>query len=184
MYSVNQEIRSALFQIGYKKDMLVNNVSFFTKGGGLYKTEMVAYSSSLRKDTDTAVIAVTKQKDIQNISFQKLQPFLSIATPILMFTEDEKKVKKGIPNVRILGLCDNERNLKKQLKKPVIPITSLKEYIQSKHEVFSPRRLELAKWHAEQLSLFDISPNLIGQAFKIASEELIEKFERSVQSIL
>lgn len=185
MPTVLARINSAFKQIGYTPGMLVDNVSFVQEGGDRYKADLVAYASELRKDVDTAVIAVKTISDIRGISYDQIKPFKALATPIVVFAEYQKQLRNDEPRVRTFGLSEDSRSFNKQLKKDnIVPVSRFEQYLKEKREQFSPRRLETAKWKAEQLTLFDVCPNLLEQAFKISKFELVRRFDLGVQEIL
>lgn len=185
MQNAINEIQASLRKVGYSESMVSSNVSFIQEGGNCFRTDMVAYSSSLRKDVDTAVIAVKNISDVNNVDFDCIKPFYSIATPIVIFAEFPELSNKSKTNFRTLGLSKNKRSFNQQLKKSkIIPFSKFEQYLLEKKELFTPRRLEAAKCNHEQLLLFDLFPDLLGKAFEIASNELIDKFEKAVSSII
>ena len=182
---VLKRITSALQQIGYTPGMLVDDVSFVQEGGKLHKANLVAYASELRKDVDTAVIAVKKTSDIQEISYDEIKPFKALATPIVVFAEYQKQLRNDEPLVRTVGLCEDSRSFNRQSKKDnIVPVSRFEQYLKDKREQFSPRKLETAKRRAEQLTIFDVCPDLLQQAFKITKVTLVDRFESGIQKIL
>ncbi len=185
MPAVLKRINSALQQIGYTPGMLVDDVSFVQEGGKLHKANLVAYSSEFRKDVDTAVIAVREISDIREVSYDEIKPFKALATPILVFAEYRKQLRNDEPQVRTVGLCEDSTSFDKQSKKDnIVPVSRFEQYLKDKKEQFSPRKLEAAKWRAEQLTLFDVCPDLLQQAFKITKVTLVDRFESGIQEIL
>ena len=187
--SNRKEIRSALNEAGYSSEMILNDVGFVGQGGKPLKTDMVAYSSTLRHDTDTAVISIKGTEDAENILFDPdISPFRALATPIIILAEYKAIRGKDEPRVRTFGLCKDaaafNRQKSKKLISKTIPLSQFKEYLRDNQEYFTPRRLEKAKFVPEQLTLFDIAPNLIKQAIDIADKELIDRFEKGVMAVI
>lgn len=184
--SIRKAIKSAFAQIGYSGDMISSDVHFVAKAGNPFFADLVAYSGSLRKDTDTAVISIKGTDNIDKIAYDKeIAPFLALATPIVILAEYKKAHNLDGPRLLITGLNkDAVKAARRTGPNNVIPLSIFEEYLRSYQEQFTPRRLERAKWEPEQLSLFDVSPNLIGEAYQIAIDELVNRFERGVQYIL
>ena len=179
-------IRSALHKVGYSNEMILDDVGFVQEGGKHHETDMVAYSSTLRRDTDTAVMSIKGTEDTEKILFDPdISPFRALATPIIIMAEYRAIRGKDEPRVRTFGLCKDADtfNRQKAISK-IIPLSQFKEYLRDKQEYFTPRRLEKAKLIPEQLPLFDIAPNLIKQAIDIADKELVDRFEKGVREIL
>ncbi|MDB4444426.1 N-6 DNA methylase [bacterium] len=178
-------IRSALNKVGYSNEMISDDIGFVGEGGKPYKADLVAYSSALRLDTDTAVISVKGTEDTENVIFDPdISSFRALATPIIILAEYRVIRGEDEPRVRIFGLCkDAETFNRKKSTSKIIPLSQFKEYLRDKQEYFTPRRLEKAKMVPEQLTLFDIAPNLIKQAITIADKELVDRFEKGVKEI-
>ena len=169
-------IKSALATIGYDDAMISSDVHFVGDAGGLFFADLVAYSGTLRKDTDTAVISVKGIDNADKIEHAKdIAPFLALATPIIILAENKKTPNTGNPRVVITGLNKAEVN-STETKNKIIHLSRFEEYLKANREQFTPRRLERAKLYAEQLSLFDICPNLIEEAYQIAIHELVCDF--------
>ncbi len=184
--SIRNTISSAFQQVGYSKKMILHDVGFVGEGGNPHKADMVAYSSSLRQDTDTAVISVKGSENTEKIQFDAdISPFRALATPIIVLAEYRAIQGVAEPRVRTVGLCKDAVTFKKEkAESNIIPLSRFEEYLRDKQEYFTPRRLEKAKLIPEQLTLFDIAPNLIKQAIDIADKELVDRFEKGVREIL
>ena len=183
--SIRKTIKSAFAQIGYSDAMISSDVHFAGKAGHPFFADLVAYSGSLRKDTDTAVISVKGTDNTDEVKHGRdIAPFLAIATPIIILAEYRKAPHTDGLRLLITGLNKADTDTKDTFRDNVIPLSRFEEYLKAHQEQFTPRRLERAKWHAEQLTLFDICPNLIGEAYQIAENELVHRFERGVRNIL
>ena len=184
--SIRKAIRAAFEQIGYSEEMVSSDVRFVGKAGIPSFADLVAYSGSLRKDTDTAVISVKGTDNADKIDHDKdIAPFFAIATPIVILAEYRKAPDTDGPRLLITGLNrDTATATRRRVRDNVIPLSRFEEYLRAHQEQFTPRRLERAKWYSEQLTLFDVCPNLIGEAYQIAIHELVDRFERGVRHIL
>ncbi|HDL01543.1 MAG TPA: SAM-dependent DNA methyltransferase, partial [candidate division Zixibacteria bacterium] len=183
--TIRRTIKSAFAQIGYSDAMISSDVHFAGKAGNSFFADLVAYSGSLRKDTDTAVISVKGTDNTDEVKHDKdIVPFLAIATPVIILAEYRKTPHTDGLRLLITGLNKTDMATGGKVEGNVIPLSRFEEYLKDHQEQFTPRRLERAKWHAEQLSLFDICPNLIGEAYQIAENELVNRFERGVRDIL
>ncbi len=184
--STRKAIKSAFAQIGYSGEMISSDVRFVAKAGNPFFADLVAYSGSLRKDTDTAVISVKGTDNVDKIAYDKdVTPFLALATPIVILAEYKKDRDLDGPRLLITGLNkDGDTSTRRIMPDNIIPLSKFEGYLRSHQEQFTPRRLERAKWESEQLTLFDVCPNLIGEAYQIAIDELVNRFERGVQYIL
>jgi hypothetical protein len=147
---------------------------------------MVAYSSSIRQDSDTAVISVKGTENTDKIQFDsEISPFRALATPVIVLAEYKKVRGMAEPRVRTVGLCKDAATFKREkAKSKIIPLSRFEEYLRDRQQFFTPRRLEKAKLVPEQLTLFDIAPNLIGQAIQIANKELVSRFEKGIGEVL
>lgn len=185
---IRKTISSALEKIGYLKDenMIQQDICFVGERGEPHKADMVAYSSSLRQDADTAVIAVKGTENAENILFESdVAPFRSLATPVIIFSEYKKRHGIDEPRVITVGLSKDKTTFDKSLKdSKIIPVSRFKEYLRDFQEYFTPRCLQKAKLTPEQLTIFDISPDLIKQAIEITNKELVKRFENGVKEIL
>ncbi len=179
-------IRSALNKVGYSNEMIWDDVGFVGEGGEHHKTDMVAYSSTLRRDTDTAVMSIKGTEDTEKILFHPdISPFRALATPIIILAEYRAIRGKDEPRVRTFGLCKDTITFNREkAKSKIIPLSRFKEYLRNNQNYFTPRRLEKAKLIPEQLTLFDIAPNLMKQAFDIADKELVDRFEKGIREII
>lgn len=185
MFKAQQQIKSSLSDVGYSSNMFLRNVNFVKTGGGTHKTDLVAYSNHIRKDSDTAVIAIKRFDNVEKLTFEDIKPFRSIATPIIIFYESKPNKNYSEPLLRTVGLSKNNATFKDRvLRQKPIPISSFSNFVKDNHTTFSPRRLESVKWGAEQLSLFDVTPDLLGQAFRIINNELITHFQNGVNEVL
>lgn len=184
--SIRKTIKSAFTQIGYSDAMISSDVHFVGKAGNPFFADLVAYSGSLRKDTDTAVISVKGTDNVDRIEYEKeIAPFFALATPIVILAEYKKAHNLDGPRLLLTGLNkDAVTAARRTVRDEVIPLSRFQEYLRSHQEQFTPRRLERAKWDSEQLTLFDVCPNLIGEAYQIAIDELVHRFERGVRYIL
>ncbi len=186
--SIRDTISLAFQQVGYseKEKMLLRDVRFVGEGGKSHEADMVAYSSSLRQDSDTAVISVKGTENTDKIQFDsEISPFRALATPIIVLAEYRAIHGTVEPRVITVGLSGNAATFdRKKTKSEIIPLSRFKEYLKSNQEQFTPRRLERAKLIPEQLTLFDVAPNLIKQALKIADKELVDRFEKGVEEII
>ncbi|MEK7109820.1 MAG: N-6 DNA methylase [Patescibacteria group bacterium] len=183
--SIRKTIKSAFTQIGYTDAMISSDVHFVGKAGNPFFADLVAYSGSLRKDTDTAVISVKGIDNTARVEHDKdIAPFLALATPIIILAEYKKTPHTDAPRLLITGLNKTDVATGGKVGGNVIPLSRFEEYLKAHREQFTPRRLERAKWYAEQLTLFDVYPNLIGEAYQIAINELVHTFERGVRNIL
>lgn len=183
--SIRKTIKSAFTQIGYTDAMISSDVRFVGKAGNPFFADLVAYSGSLRKDTDTAVISVKGIDNTARVEHDKdIAPFLALATPIIILAEYKKTPHTDAPRLLITGLNKTDVATGGKVGGDVIPLSRFEEYLTAHQEQFTPRRLERAKWYSEQLKLFDVSPDLIGEAYQIAIHELVHKFERGVRFIL
>ncbi|MBW1701307.1 MAG: N-6 DNA methylase [Deltaproteobacteria bacterium] len=179
-------IRSALNKVGYSNEMIVDDVGFVREGGKRHEADMVAYSSILRRDTDTAVMSIKGTENSENVLFDTdISPFRALATPIIILAEYRAIRGKDEPRVRTFGLCkDAETFNQKKATSKIIPLSRFKEYLKDNQDYFTPRRLEKAKLVPEQLTIFDIAPNLMKQAIDIADKELVDRFEKGVREII
>lgn len=183
--SIRRTIKSAFTQIGYTDAMISSDVHFVGKAGNPFFADLVAYSGSLRKDTDTAVISVKGIDNTAGVEHDKdIAPFLALATPIIILAEYKKTPHTDAPRLLITGLNKTDVATGGKVGGNVIPLSRFEEYLKAHRDQFTPRRLERAKWDAEQLTLFDVYPNLIGEAYQIAVSELVHRFERGVRYIL
>ncbi|MBN1840967.1 MAG: SAM-dependent DNA methyltransferase [Deltaproteobacteria bacterium] len=184
--SIRNAIRSALQQIGYSEEMILHHVSFVGEGGKPHKADMVAYSSSLRRDTDTAVISVKGTENTEQIQFDsEISPFRALATPVIVLAEYRIISGMAEPRVRTVGLSKDAATFNREKQKSrIIPLSRFEEYLRNNREHFTPRRLEKAKSISEQLTLFDVAPDLIKQALQIADKELVDRFEKGVGEII
>ncbi|MBW2742109.1 MAG: SAM-dependent DNA methyltransferase [Deltaproteobacteria bacterium] len=186
--SIRNTISSAFQQVGYseKEKMLLRDICFVWEGEKSHEADMVAYSSSLRQDADTAVISVKGTENTDRIQFDlEISPFRALATPVIVLAEYKKIRGMAEPRVITVGLCKDAATFKrKKAKSEIIPLSRFEEYLRDKQQFFTPRCLEKAKLVPEQLTLFDIAPNLIGQAIQIANKELVERFEKGIGEIL
>jgi hypothetical protein len=174
--------------VGYseKEKMLLRDIRFVGEGEKSHKADMVAYSSSLRQDADTAVIAVNGIENAEKIQFDsEISPFRALATPVIVLAEYKKIRGMAEPRVRTVGLCKDAATFKREkARSKIIPLSRFEEYLRDRQQFFTPRRLEKAKLVPEQLPLFDIAPNLIGQAIQIANKELVSRFEKGIGEVL
>ncbi|MBW2663435.1 MAG: SAM-dependent DNA methyltransferase [Deltaproteobacteria bacterium] len=147
---------------------------------------MVAYSSPIRQDSDTAVISVKGTENTDEIQFDlEISPFRALATPVIVLAEYKKIRGMAESRVITVGLCKDAATFKREkAKSEIIPLSRFEEYLRDKQQFFTPRRLEKAKFVPEQLTLFDIAPNLIGQAIQIANKELVGRFEKGIGEVL
>lgn len=186
--SIRNIISSAFQQVGYseKEKMLLRDIRFVGEGGKSHNADMVAYSSSLRQDADTAVISVKGTENTDKIQFDsEISPFRALATPVIVLAEYKKIRGMDEPRVRAVGLCKDAATFKrKKAKSKIIPLSRFEEYLRDKQQFFTPRRLEKAKLVPEQLMLFDVAPDLIKQAIKIADKELVDRFEKGVREVI
>ena len=185
---IRNTISSAFQQVGYseKEKMLLRDIRFVGEGGKSHKADMVAYSSSLRQDADTAVISVKGTENTDKIQFDsEISPFRALATPVIVLAEYKKIRGMAEPRVRTVGLYKDAATFKREkAKSKIIPLSRFEEYLKDRQQFFTPRRLEKAKLVPEQLTLFDIAPNLIGQAIQIANKELVSRFEKGIGEVL
>ena len=186
--SIRNTISSAFQQVGYseKEKMLLRDIRFVGEGGKSHKADMVAYSSSIRQDSDTAVISVKGTENTDKIQFDsEISPFRALATPVIVLAEYKKIRGMAEPRVRTVGLCKDAAAFKlEKTKSEIIPLSRFEEYLRDRQQFFTPRRLEKAKLVPEQLTLFDIAPNLIEQALQIADKELVDRFEKGVEEVI
>ncbi|MEA1946839.1 MAG: N-6 DNA methylase [Thermodesulfobacteriota bacterium] len=186
--SIRNTISSAFQQVGYSKRMILHDVSFVGEGGKPHKADMVAYSSSLRQDADTAVISVKGSENTEKIQFDAdISPFRALATPIIVLAEYRAIHGVAEPRVRTVGLCKDAATFKKEkAESNIIPLSRFEEYLRNNQQFFTPRRLEEAKLVPvpEQLTLFDIAPHLNKQALQIAEKELVDRFEKGVREVI
>ena len=186
--SIRNTISSAFQQVGYseKEKTLLRDIRFVREGGKSHNADMVAYSSSLRQDADTAVISVKGTENADKIQFDsEISPFRALATPVIVLAEYTKIRGMAEPRVRAVGLCKDAATFKREkTKSNIIPLSRFEEYLRDKQQFFTPRRLEKAKLVPEQLMLFDVAPDLIKQAIKIADKELVDRFEKGVREVI
>lgn len=186
--SIRKEISSAFQQVGYseKEKTLLRNIRFVGEGGKLHKADMVAYSSSLRQDTDTAVISVKGTENTEKIQFDSdISPFRALATPVIVLAEHKALGGEAEPRVITVGLSKNAATFEKEKAKcKIVYLSRFKEYLRDNQKYFMPRRLERAKLVPEQLTIFDIAPDLIKQAIHIANKELVDRFEKGVWQVI
>ena len=185
---IRNTISSAFQQVGYseKEKTLLCDIRFVGEGGKSHNADMVAYSSSLRQDADTAVISVKGTENTDKIQFDsEISPFRALATPVIVLAEYKKIRGMAEPRVRAVGLCKDAATFKREkAKSKIIPLSRFEEYLRDKQQFFTPRRLEKAKLVPEQLMLFDVAPDLIKQAIKIADKELVDRFEKGVREVI
>ncbi|MFH1975962.1 MAG: N-6 DNA methylase [Pseudomonadota bacterium] len=186
--SIRNEIGSAFQQVGYSEleKTLLRDIRFVGEGGKLHKADMVAYSSSLRQDADTAVISVKGTEDIGKVQFDSdISPFRALATPVIVLAEYKAHHGKTEPRLITVGLSKDAATFNRQKPKcQIVPLSRFKEYLRDNQEYFTPRCLERAKLVPEQLTIFDIAPNLIKQAIDIADKELVDRFEKGVEQVI
>jgi len=186
--SIRNAISSAFQQVGYSEQekTLVRDIRFVGERGESHKADMVAYSSSLRQDADTAVISVKGTEDTEKIQFDSdISPFRALATPVIVLSEYKAHHAEPDPRVITVGLSKDEAAFNREKSKcRIVPLSRFKEYLRDNRENFSPRRLERAKLIPEQLTIFDIAPDLIEQAIKIANKELVDRFEKGVLEVM
>ena len=186
--SIRNAISSAFQQVGYseKEKTLLRDIRFVGEGGKSHKADMVAYSSSIRQDSDTAVISVKGTENTDKIQFDsEISPFRALATPVIVLAEYKKIRGMAEPRVRTVGLCKDAATFKREkAKSEIIPLSRFEEYLRERQQFFTPRRLEKVKLVPEQLTLFDIAPNLIDQAIQIANKELVGRFEKGVREVI
>jgi len=186
--SIRNIISSAFQQVGYseKEKMLLRDICFVGEGKKSHEADMVAYSSSIRQDSDTAVISVKGTGNTDKIQFDlEISPFRALATPVIVLAEYKKIRGMAEPRVITVGLCKDAATFKREkAKSEIIPLSRFEEYLRDRQQFFTPRRLEKAKFVPEQLTLFDIAPNLIGQAIQIANKELVGRFEKGIGEVL
>jgi len=186
--SIRNRISSAFQQVGYseKEKTLLRDIRFVGERGKSHEADMVAYSSSIRQDSDTAVISVKGTENTDKIQFDsEISPFRALATPVIVLAEYKKIRGKAEPRVRTVGLCKDAATFKREkAKSEIIPLSRFQEYLRDRQQFFTPRRLEKAKLVPEQLTLFDIAPNLIEQALQIADKELVDRFEKGVEEVI
>ncbi|MBW1615716.1 MAG: SAM-dependent DNA methyltransferase [Deltaproteobacteria bacterium] len=178
--NIKNPIISAFESIGYSENMFSYNVGLIGKNQEFVKADIVAYSSALRKDSDTAVIGVKAVKNIDNIQYSDLLNFASLASPIVIFPE----YKSASPKLKVFGLSTKDYfdTLKNDLAHTVF-LDKFEEYIKNRQDQFSPRCLERAKINPDPLTLFDVFPNLTGWSEEITRKELINKFQSVVKNI-
>jgi len=140
-------IRSALNKVGYSNEMIWDDVGFVGEGGEHHKTDMVAYSSTLRRDTDTAVMSIKGTEDTEKILFDPdISPFRALATPIIMLAEYRAIRGKDEPRVRTFGLCKDTITFNREkAKSKIIPLSRFKEYLRNNQNYFSPRSCLVTK---------------------------------------
>ena len=186
--SIRNRISSAFQQVGYseKEKMLLRDIRFVVGGEKSYEADMVAYSSSMRQDSDTAVISIKGTENTDKIQFDsEISPFRALATPVIVLAEYKKIRGMAEPRVRTVGLCKDAATFEREkTKSEIIPLSRFEEYLRDRQQFFTPRCLEKAKLAPEQLTLFDIAPNLIGQAIQIADKELVSRFEKGIGEVL
>ncbi len=186
--SIRNRISSAFQQVGYseKENTLLRDIRFVAEGKKSHEADMVAYSSSIRQDSDTAVISVKGTENTDKIQFDsEISPFRALATPVIVLAEYKKIRGMAEPRVRTVGLSKDAATFKREeTKSEIIPLSRFEEYLKNNQEQFTPRRLERAKLAPEQLTLFDIASNLIGQAIQIANKELVSRFEKGIGEVL
>ncbi|BBO72360.1 hypothetical protein DSCA_62900 [Desulfosarcina alkanivorans] len=177
------QIKLAINSIGYTDDMIDQNVSFVSEGGEPFFADLVIYTSQFRRDTDTAVISFKLSSNIEKRDYHSdIAPFFALSTPIVILVEALDNDSTKEPNLRPVGL--KKGFTKNHSDKTVIPLSRFQDYLKQHQEQFSPRKLLLSKWEPEQLSLFDIHPDLFNEAIRIANKELIERFEKSVGRVI
>lgn len=187
---IRNKISSAFQQVGYSEEekTLLRDIRFVGEGGKSHEADMVAYSSSLRQDADTAVISVKGTENTDKIQFDlEISPFRALATPVIVLAEYKKIRGMTEPRVRAVGLSKDSATFNRQKEKSkIIPLSRFKEYLKDNREYFTPRRLDEAKLVPvpEQLMLLDVAPNLIGQAIQIANKELVSRFEKGVREVI
>jgi len=186
--SIRNAISSAFQQVGYSEQekTLLRDIHFVGMGGEAHMADMVAYSSSLRQDADTAVISVKGTGDAEKIQFDSdISPFRALATPVIVLPEYKAHHGKTEPKVITVGLSKDAATFEKEkVKCEIVYLSRFKEYLRNNREHFTPRRLERAKLVPEQLTIFDIAPNLIKQATDIADKQLVNRFEKGVTEVI
>jgi hypothetical protein len=186
--SIRNAISSAFQQVGYseKEKTLLRDIGFVGEGGKSHQADMVAYSSSLRQDSETAVISVKGTENANKIQFDsEISPFRALATPVIVLAEYKAHGGESEPRVITVGLSKNAAKFEKEKEKcTIVHLSRFKEYLRNNREHFTPRRLERAKLVPEQLTFFDIAPDLIKQAIQIANKELVDRFEKGVGQVI
>lgn len=118
--SIRNTISSAFQQVGYseKEKTLLRDIRFVREGGKSHNADMVAYSSSLRQDADTAVISVKGTENADKIQFDsEISPFRALATPVIVLAEYTKIRGMAEPRVRAVGLCKDAATFKREKSK-------------------------------------------------------------------
>jgi len=186
--SIRKKICSAFQQIGYSesKKTIRHDVGFVKDGGNPYTADIVAYSSSLRQDADTAIIAVNGIENAEKIQFDSdISPFRALATPVIVLAEYKAVHGMTEPRVRTVGLSKDAATFNSEKERSnIIPLSKFNEYLKDNRKHFTPRRLEETKLVHEQLTLLDVAPDLIKQAIKIANKELVGRFEKGVREVI
>ena len=186
--SIRNTISLAFQQVGYseKEKTLLRDIRFVWTGEKSHTADMVAYSSSLRQDADTAVISVKGTENIGKVQFDlDISPFRALATPVIVLAEYKAHHGKTEPRLITVGLSKDAATFNSQKPKcQIVPLSKFKEYLRDNQEYFTPRRLERAKLVPEQLTIFDIAPDLIKQAIQIANRELVDRFEKGVEQVI
>jgi len=188
--TIRKKICSAFQQIGYSESnkTIRRDVGFVKEGGDPYTSDIVAYSSSLRQDADTAVIAVNGIENAEKIQFDlDISPFRALATPVIVLSEYKAVHGMAEPRVRAVGLSKDAATFNREKgRSNIIPLSKFNEYLKDNQEYFTPRRLERAKLvpELEQLTIFDIAPDLIKQAIEITQKELVNRFEKEVRKVI
>ncbi|MBW1650615.1 MAG: SAM-dependent DNA methyltransferase [Deltaproteobacteria bacterium] len=179
--NIKNSIISAFKSIGYSENMFSYNVGLIGENQRFAKADIVAYSSALRKDSDTAVIGIKAVNNVDSIEYPDLLNFAFLASPIVIFPEYE-----GIsPKLKIFGLNKNQDYFNKLKNSPAhtVFLSEFEKYIKKQQDQFSPRRLERAKINPAPFSLFEVFPNLKGWSEEITQKELINKFQNGVKNI-
>lgn len=168
-----KELLSVFKEIGYTEYMIEEKNTYFSynKEQPPHKAKAILYSSPIRKDSETAVIAIQDTKNVYNINLEKeVHPYKILGTPIIILAEYRKLKQETPPSIAIYNL----REEKIETTKSAI---DFQEYIREKRNQFSPRKLEDKKLEPFQGRL------LFGEALKLTNQEIVEIFELGLENI-
>lgn len=178
-----KELLSAFKEIGYSEEMRLESVSFVGENATPHTAKVVFYSDSIRRDSETAVIAIQETVSAEHPDYEKeIKPYYGLGTPIIVLAEYRKLREGSEPRISVCGL-DQKDNFKIE-NDNVIPFSKFKEYVKRNRENFSPRKLEEVKFDPSQSRKFKVEPYLFDRILKISEKELVQRYHTGLNEII
>lgn len=177
-----KQLLSAFKEIGYSEEMRLESVSFVGEGATTHTAKAVFYSDPIRRDSETAVIAIQETDDARNPNYnEQVKPYYALGTPIIILAE-YKKLHKGLePHISFAGL--NKESQFKIENDNVIPFSKFNEYVKRNREIFSPRKLDEVKSDSSQSIKFKVEPYLFQRIFDISKKELVQLYHGGLRDV-